>query len=63
MDRSPAISFIVVLPIALPGIITGVALISFFVAGGIGLVVIALTIVPVAISVRLTRDTGVLRRR
>ncbi len=32
-----AISFVVVLPIALPGIITGMALNSFFVAGGIDL--------------------------
>jgi putative spermidine/putrescine transport system permease protein len=31
------VSFIVVLPIALPGIITGMALNSFFVTGGIGL--------------------------
>jgi putative spermidine/putrescine transport system permease protein len=32
-----AVSFLLVLPIALPGIITGMALNSFFVTGGIGL--------------------------
>src|SRR5207248_330797 len=74
-----SVSFLLLLPIALPGIITGMALNSFYVFAKVPfsmwtivighatfcVVVVynnVLAFVPVVISQRLTRDTGVIRR-
>src|SRR5258708_2639755 len=45
-----AVSFLLVLPIALPGIINGVVFL-----------ILAVTIIPVALAQRLTRESGILR--
>src|SRR5437763_227592 len=58
-----AISFLLVLPLALPGIITGIALNSFFSFTGIqlGTLTIVLAIVPVVLAARLAGAGSVTR--
>jgi putative spermidine/putrescine transport system permease protein len=58
-----AISFIVVLPIALPGIITGMALNSFFTAGGISLSIWTIVIGHATFCIVIVYNNAIARLR